>query len=70
MKVAVIGGTGVSGRHAVAAVERAGHEAVVVARSRAGDVLTGAGLDEALAAVAAGADARLATTTFDQWLAG
>lgn len=53
MRIAVVGGTGLAGRHTVAAVQRAGHEALVLARSRGVDVATGAGLDEALA----GADA-------------
>jgi uncharacterized protein YbjT (DUF2867 family) len=53
LRIAVIGGTGLVGRHAVAAGERAGHETVVVARSFGVDVLTGEGLDEALAGVEA-----------------
>jgi nucleoside-diphosphate-sugar epimerase len=36
MRIAVIGGTGVVGRHTVAALRRAGHDTVVVARSRGG----------------------------------
>ncbi len=57
MRVAVIGGTGLVGGHAVAALERAGHVAVVVARSRGIDVASGAGLDEALDGVNAVIDA-------------
>jgi uncharacterized protein YbjT (DUF2867 family) len=53
MRIAVVGGTGLAGRHTVAAVQKAGHEALVLARSQGVDVATGAGLDEALA----GADA-------------
>ena len=49
MRVAVIGGTGLSGRYTVEALQRTGHDAVVVARSRGVDVLTGTGLDAALA---------------------
>jgi uncharacterized protein YbjT (DUF2867 family) len=49
MRIAVVGGTGTVGRHTVEALGRAGHEAVVVSRSRGADVLTGSGLDEALA---------------------
>ena len=49
MKIAVAGGSGVVGRHVIAAATRRGHEAVAVARSTGADVLTGAGLDEALA---------------------
>ncbi len=48
MRIAVAGGTGVVGRHVVREVERAGHEPVVLARSRGADVLTGSGLDGAL----------------------
>jgi uncharacterized protein YbjT (DUF2867 family) len=39
------------GRYTVEALEREGHEAVVLARSRGVDVATGAGLDQALAGV-------------------
>lgn len=48
MNVAVVGGTGLVGRHAVRALRRSGHEAVVVARSTGVDVVTGAGLRNAL----------------------
>lgn len=58
MKIAVAGGSGVVGRHVIAAATRRGHEAVAVARSTGADVLTGAGLDEALA----GADAVIDVT--------
>jgi uncharacterized protein YbjT (DUF2867 family) len=51
MRIAVIGGTGVVGRHTVEALRRAGHDTVVVARSRGVDVSTGAGLDDALVGV-------------------
>lgn len=51
MRMAVIGGTGLVGRYTVEAARRAGHEPVVVARSRGIDVSTGQGLDEALAGV-------------------
>src|SRR5699024_725081 len=51
MRAAVIGGTGLVGRHTVDALQEAGHEAVVVSRSRGIDVLTGEGLDAALAGV-------------------
>ncbi len=49
MRVAVAGGTGLIGRHVVSLVEQAGHEPVVLARSRGIDITTGAGLDAALA---------------------
>lgn len=48
MRVAVAGGTGVVGRHVVAALRTAGHDPVVIARSAGTDVTSGAGLDEAL----------------------
>jgi uncharacterized protein YbjT (DUF2867 family) len=57
MRIAVAGGTGVVGRHVVAAVGGAGHEAVVLARSRGVDVATGNGLDAALDGVDAVVDA-------------
>ena len=49
MRVAVAGGTGLIGRHVVTLVEQAGHEPVVLARSRGVDITTGSGLDAALA---------------------
>ncbi|MFC5727345.1 SDR family oxidoreductase [Nocardioides vastitatis] len=61
-RVAVVGGTGVVGRHVVDALRGQGHEAVVVARSTGVDVTTGAGLVEALAGCAAVVDAANVTT--------
>lgn len=58
MRIAVIGGTGLVGRHTVDALARDGHEPVVVARSRGVDLATGQGLDDALA----GADAAIDVT--------
>ncbi|ATE58273.1 SDR family oxidoreductase [Actinosynnema pretiosum] len=52
MKIAVAGGTGTVGRKVVAAVESAGHEAVVLSPSRGVDLVTGEGLDAALAGCA------------------
>ncbi len=49
MKVAVVGGTGAVGRRVVEEVTRTGHEPVVLSRSGGVDLLTGAGLDAALA---------------------
>ncbi|MGH3901312.1 MAG: SDR family oxidoreductase [Pseudonocardiaceae bacterium] len=63
MRVAVIGGTGLVGRHTTTALRHAGHDAVVVARSTGIDVTTGAGLDAALAGVQAVVDV---TSTLDQ----
>jgi uncharacterized protein YbjT (DUF2867 family) len=57
MRIAVIGGTGVSGHHTVGALQRSGHEVVVIARSRGVGVLSGKGLDEALVGVDAVVDA-------------
>lgn len=48
MRVAVAGGTGMVGRYVVTALSGAGHEPVVLARSRGIDLTTGAGLAEAL----------------------
>ncbi|MFB7251103.1 SDR family oxidoreductase [Microbacterium sp. NPDC056234] len=53
MRIAVAGGTGVVGRHTVDAVQRAGHEAVVLSRAAGVDLVSARGLDAALA----GADA-------------
>jgi uncharacterized protein YbjT (DUF2867 family) len=50
-RIAVAGGTGLVGRKTVTALERAGHEVVVLARSRGVDLTTGEGLDAALAGV-------------------
>jgi uncharacterized protein YbjT (DUF2867 family) len=63
MRVAVVGGTGLVGRYTVEALEREGHEVVVVARSRGVDVTTGAGLDEALAGVESLVDVTNSTAT-------
>ncbi len=61
VRVVVVGGTGLVGRSTVTALRTAGHTAVPVARSTGVDVLTGAGLGEALA----GADAVIdVTNTF------
>jgi uncharacterized protein YbjT (DUF2867 family) len=56
MKVAVVGGTGLVGRHVADALRRAGHKVVVVARSTGIDVSTGAGLTEAFSGVDSVAD--------------
>lgn len=57
MRIAVVGGTGLVGRTAVDALRGAGHEAVVISRSRGVDLATGEGLDAALARVQAVIDA-------------
>lgn len=53
MKVAVAGGTGVVGRLTVEALGLGGDEAVVLARSKGTDLVTGEGLADALAGVGA-----------------
>jgi uncharacterized protein YbjT (DUF2867 family) len=62
MKVAVAGGTGLTGRHVIEALRVAGHEPVVLARSVGVDLLTGAGLDAALAGVDVTIDVSNVTT--------
>lgn len=63
MRVAVAGGTGVVGRYVVAALSRAGHEPVVLARSRGVDLTTGTGLADALAGAHAVIDVCNVATT-------
>lgn len=48
MRIAIAGGTGVVGALTVDAVQAAGHEAIVLARSRGVDLLSGTGVDAAL----------------------
>ena len=50
-KIAVAGATGRVGRHTVDVLEEAGHDVVPMSRSTGVDVVTGEGLDEALAGV-------------------
>ena len=57
MKIAVAGGTGVAGRWTVEALRAGGHDVIVIARSAGADLVTGAGLDAALAGVDAVIDA-------------
>jgi uncharacterized protein YbjT (DUF2867 family) len=57
MKIAVAGGTGVAGHWTVEALSAGGHEVTVIARSAGIDLVTGAGLDAALAGVEAVIDA-------------
>jgi uncharacterized protein YbjT (DUF2867 family) len=49
MRIAVIGGTGLIGRAVVEALARDGHEGVAVSRSAGVDVVSGDGLEAALA---------------------
>lgn len=63
MRVVVAGGTGAVGQHVVTAAAAAGHEAVVLTRSRGVDVTTGQGLDAALAGADAVVDVTNVVTT-------
>ncbi|MFC1433268.1 SDR family oxidoreductase [Streptacidiphilus sp. N1-3] len=63
MRIAVAGGTGLVGRYVVDALGRAGHEPVVLARARGVDLVSGAGLDDALVGVGAVIDVGNVTTT-------
>ncbi|WP_329284990.1 SDR family oxidoreductase [Streptomyces sp. NBC_00691] len=49
MKITVIGGTGLIGSQAVTLLRKGGHDVVAASLSSGVDLLTGAGLDEALA---------------------
>ncbi len=51
MRIAVAGGTGTVGTHVVDVVRTRGHDVVLLARSTGVDLLTGAGLADALAGV-------------------
>ncbi|WP_067497167.1 SDR family oxidoreductase [Actinoplanes sp. TFC3] len=62
MKIAVAGGTGLTGRNVVQVLRTTGHEPVVLARSQGVDLLSGAGLDSALAGVDAVIDVSNVTT--------
>jgi uncharacterized protein YbjT (DUF2867 family) len=57
MRIAVAGATGNIGARTVAALEREGHDVVRISRSLGVDLLTGQGLDAALAGVDAVVDA-------------
>ena len=57
MKIAVAGATGRVGRHIVDVLESAGHDAVPMSRATGVDIVTGAGLAEALSGVEAVVDA-------------
>ncbi|MPY90720.1 MAG: epimerase [Luteitalea sp.] len=63
MKAAVVGGTGLAGRHVVDALQARGVDTVVLSRRGGVDVATGAGLDEALSGVQRVVDASNAGTT-------
>jgi uncharacterized protein YbjT (DUF2867 family) len=61
-KIAVTGATGRVGSHLVEILEQRGHDVVQIARSTGVDVVTGEGLDEALAGVDAIVDAATGPT--------
>ncbi|MEU5160239.1 NAD(P)H-binding protein [Streptomyces sp. NPDC020875] len=63
MRIAVAGATGNIGALTVAALERDGHQVVRISRSLKVDLLTGEGLDEALAGVDAVIDATNCTAS-------
>ncbi|HEY1596256.1 MAG TPA: NAD(P)H-binding protein [Thermoleophilaceae bacterium] len=56
-KIAVVGATGRAGHHTVNALTERGHEVVEIARSKGVDIITGEGLEEALAGVTTIVDA-------------
>lgn len=56
MRIAVAGGTGTVGRHVVDVARERGHEVVVLARSAGVDLISGEGVDAALAGVDAVVD--------------
>jgi len=63
MRIAVAGGTGLVGRYVVDELVAAGHEPVVLARSRGVDLISGAGLDAAMTGVEAVVDVSNLQTT-------
>jgi uncharacterized protein YbjT (DUF2867 family) len=65
-KIAVAGATGRVGRHIVDLLEAQGHEVVEIARSKGVDVITGAGLAEALEGVECIIDATTPPTPDEQ----
>lgn len=63
MRIAVAGGTGWIGRFVVEAAQAAGHTTTVISRSNGIDLITGAGLPEALRGASAVIDVSNITTT-------
>ena len=63
MRIAVVGGTGVLGRHVVAELRERGHEALPLSRATGVDAATGAGLQAALEGAEVVVDASSTTTT-------
>ena len=58
MRVAVVGGTGLVGRHTVEALKRGNHDTKILARSHGVDLVTAEGIDEALSGVEAVIDVK------------
>lgn len=66
MNIAVAGGTGAVGRHVVDLARERGHDVRILSRAKGVDVLTGGGLDRALADVQSVVDTtNLSTTSRD-----
>ena len=65
MKIAVAGGAGVAGHWTVNALRPDGHGAIVIARSAGANLVTGEGLEAALAGVDAVIDAEAALAGVD-----
>ena len=65
MRIAVIGGAGVAGRHTVKALRRAGHDSLRLIPSWRSGLF---GVEAAGEILLPGPEARLAPTTFDAWL--
>jgi uncharacterized protein YbjT (DUF2867 family) len=63
MRIAVAGGTGQIGRPTIAALEQQGHDAIGLSRSAGIDLMTGAGLEEALEGVDCVVDVTNTTAT-------
>jgi uncharacterized protein YbjT (DUF2867 family) len=63
VKIAIAGGTGVTGRHVTSSVRAAGHTAVVLTRSAGIDLMDGRGLAGALDGVSAVIDVTNTSTT-------
>jgi uncharacterized protein YbjT (DUF2867 family) len=62
MRIAVVGGTGLTGGHVVAQLLAAEHRVAILARSRGVDLMTGRGLDTALAGIDVTIDVTSVTT--------
>ncbi|WP_199443719.1 SDR family oxidoreductase [Umezawaea beigongshangensis] len=63
MRVAVAGGTGLTGKRVVESLVEAGHEPVVLSRGSGVDLVSGSGLDDALTGVETVVDVSNVTTT-------